>query len=119
MDNTLNTVITSLHLPLRFETKLRADITYLLQYSIDSLEQIVLFGSCAHGQSRVTSDIDLLLITTTSLPRMDRAEISSTLEEALDEVHTDVVFYTREQFDDSNRLIVTQIKNEGVILYEK
>ncbi|MFI3214809.1 MAG: nucleotidyltransferase domain-containing protein [Eubacteriales bacterium] len=108
-----------LQLPTRFTNKLYSDLQYLLQYPIDTLESIILFGSCARQDVRLTSDVDILLITTTPLDRFTRGEISSTLEEDLDKVHTDIIFYTREQFEQSERLIAKQIKKEGVILYEK
>ncbi len=107
------------YLPPRFQHKLSSDLSYLLKYNINSLEQIILFGSCARGEMRLTSDLDLLIITSTPLSRMEKGEIHSVLEEPIDEVHTDIVFYTHEQFQSSNRLIVQQIKKEGVLLYEK
>lgn len=109
--------INDLHLPYRFEAKLTTSIEYLLSSDIPELETIILFGSCARNQIRVTSDIDLLVITTSPVERMMRGEISSVLEEELDGVHADVIFYTREQYDNSTRLFTIQVKTDGIILY--
>lgn len=38
------------------------------------LQQIILFGSCARGACKVTSDIDLLVVTDKSVDRMTRGE---------------------------------------------
>ncbi len=116
---TIKNRISSLNLPARFEYKLLNDLKYLLDYNIPDLERIILFGSCARGTMRVTSDLDLLIMTTSALDRLTRGEISSELEDSIDEVGTDVIFYTREQFENSDRLIINQIKQEGILLYEK
>lgn len=78
--------VANLNLPARFEHKLLFDLEYVLTYNIPDLERIILFGSCARGTMRVTSDLDLLIITTTPLSRLVRGEISSELEDSMDEV---------------------------------
>lgn len=108
-----------LQLPPRFEHKLHADIDFLLSYNIPTLESIILFGSCARKNLRVTSDIDLLIITIDSIERSIRGEISSILEDDIDLVRTDCIFYTQEQFQDSTRIFTQQIKTEGIILYSR
>lgn len=114
--DTLNR-IKDLQLPSRFEQKLIADLHYLFDYNIPELEAIILFGSCARNKIRLTSDIDLLVITTTPLSRITRGEIASDLEDAFDAVKTDVIFYTREQYDYSSRIFTEQVKTEGICLY--
>lgn len=110
--------IKNLQLPSRFEGKLTQDIQYLINYNIPTLESIILFGSCARGTIRVTSDIDLLVITQDPITRMIRGDIASTLEEELDAVHTDVIFYTKDQLENSSRLFTTQIKKDGILIYQ-
>lgn len=117
MITSVHQTIKNLELPFRFEHKLLTDIDYLLSYDIPNLETIILFGSSARGALRVNSDLDILIITSDPLEREDRGEISSILEEAIDGVHTDGVFYTREQYEHSIRLFTQQVKNEGIILY--
>ncbi len=109
--------IKNLGLPTRFEQKIISDMEYLFSCAIPHLESIILFGSCARKQIRVTSDVDLLIITTEPLDRHARGELASMLEEEIDGVHTDGIFYTREQYDNSTRLFTQQVKNEGIILY--
>lgn len=110
--------IKELSLPLRFEQKLLSDMEYLASYHIPGLEKILLFGSCARNSIRVTSDIDLLVITSYPLERTMCGEIASVLEEEIDKVHTDVIFYTHEQYENSTRLFTQQVKREGIVLYE-
>lgn len=110
--------IKELSLPLRFEQKLLSDVDYLSSYNIPGLETIILFGSCARNTIRITSDVDLLIITSYPLERIMCGEIASVLEEEIDKVHTDVIFYTREQYENSARLFTQQVKKEGIVLYE-
>ncbi len=117
MNNLITENIKKLQLPFRFETKLITDINYLLSYAISDLEAIILFGSCARGEPRLTSDIDLLVITANPLSRTIRGEISSDLEEPLDAIKTDVIFYTKDQYLQSSRIFTHQIKSEGIYLY--
>ncbi len=119
MNSDMLTKIKNLQLPHRFEHKLITDIEFLLSSDIPSLESIILFGSCARNELRITSDIDLLIITTTPLERAVRGELASILEEDIDNVHTDGIFYTREQYINSTRIFTSQIKKEGIVLYEK
>lgn len=106
-----------LKLPERFLAKLRQDMDYLLSYEDIKLRQIILFGSCARGKCKVTSDLDLLLITKESLPRDIRGDIASKLEEELDQVSTDVVFYSEAIFKKSDSLLIRQVRKEGIIIY--
>ncbi|MFI3172898.1 MAG: nucleotidyltransferase domain-containing protein [Eubacteriales bacterium] len=109
--------IKSLHLPNRFEQKLLSSVDYIFSREIPQLESIILFGSCARNELRVTSDVDLLIITTEQLDRASRGEIASVLEEELDGVGTDAIFYTHEQYENSTRLFTTQVKKDGLVLY--
>lgn len=110
--------IQELGLPVRFTEKLNRDLTYLLKYKDISIEQIILFGSCARGTYKVTSDLDLLAITEESVERYIRGDIASELDEEVDGVRTDIVFYSRHVFDTSHSLLVQKIKQEGIIIYK-
>ena len=110
--------LADLKLPNRFEAKLKRDIDYLLAYEGLALEKIILFGSCARGDYKVTSDIDLLVVTSLSTLRYIRGDIASELDEAIDGVRTDVIFYGREVFETSDSLLMRQIRKEGVMLYD-
>ena len=50
-------------LPERFIRKIEYDLNYIQERKIPGLRQIYLFGSCARGEVRSTSDVDLLIIT--------------------------------------------------------
>lgn len=109
--------ISELQLPQRFEGKLLKDLEYLRAYDNLEIEEIILFGSCARGTYKITSDIDILLITKESISRQVRGDIASELDEERDGVRTDVVFYSRAIFEESNTLLTKQIKQDGIILY--
>lgn len=111
--------IEEIGLPTRFSVKLQKDIAYILECNEIEVRQIILFGSCARGTYKVTSDIDVLVITEESVSRAVRGDIASELDETLDGVRTDVVFYAREVFEASDSLLCKQIKKEGVIIYSK
>ncbi|MGL5675999.1 MAG: nucleotidyltransferase family protein [Cellulosilyticaceae bacterium] len=112
-------VIEDIGLPTRFSVKLQKDIAYILECNEIEVRQIILFGSCARGTYKVTSDIDLLVITEESVSRVVRGDIACELDEEIDGVRTDVVFYAREVFEASDSLLCNQIKKEGIILYRK
>lgn len=109
--------ISEIQLPKRFEIKLRKDLEFLLNYKDLKIEQVILFGSCARGTYKITSDIDILLITQESIERYVRGDIASELDDEVDGVRTDIVFYSRPIFETSDSLLVKQIKKEGIIIY--
>lgn len=89
-------------LPERFEEKIRKDLDYLIEKRIPGLRSIYLFGSCARGEARSTSDVDLLIITEKKMEdRMLAAQIRWTLDEPLRGVRTDVVFKNEETLQNS------------------
>ncbi len=92
-----------LNLSKRFKNKFDKDLDFLT--SNYDIEKIILFGSCARGTYKVTSDLDLLVLTKEDLTRQERGEIHSTLDEPLDKVSTDVVLYKVEDFLNSNSKI--------------
>ncbi|MHC1750756.1 MAG: nucleotidyltransferase family protein [Cellulosilyticaceae bacterium] len=108
--------ISEINMPERFKNKLIKDLNYLLQYGTLEINQIILFGSCARGTCKVTSDIDILLITKESLDRYTRGDIAGELDEAIDGVRTDIVFYSQPIFDTSESFFLKQVKEEGIII---
>lgn len=81
------------NLPQRFIDKIEADISYILKADIQDLKGVYLFGSCARGDIRNGSDIDLLILTGQKLAdRMLAADIRWTLDEEIGGISTDVVF---------------------------
>ena len=69
-------------LPDRFRVKIEHDLQYLLQAGIPGLRKVYLFGSCARGEVRSTSDIDLMVLT----------DIRGSLDNPIIGVRTDLFF---------------------------
>lgn len=106
-------------LPERFAQKLAADLDFLLSCHIPGLNAVILFGSCARGQTRPCSDVDLLVLTDDALDRSIKGEISSHLEEPVDEVSTDIKFYQTNTFYTSDCRFVSEVKKDGIILWRR
>jgi predicted nucleotidyltransferase len=83
-------------------------------------ERIILFGSRARGEDRAASDLDLLIVLNTALPRHKRPLPFYRALAGLG-VAKDIVVYTPEEVEDwktaSCSLVATALR-EGQILYE-
>ena len=80
-------------LPDRFAGKIESDLRYLAEAGIPGLKKVYLFGSCARGEVRSGSDVDLLVYTEHRLTDRElAAEIRWTLDEPVWGVRTDVVY---------------------------
>ncbi|MBU3874493.1 nucleotidyltransferase domain-containing protein [Faecalicatena sp. AGMB00832] len=80
-------------LPRRFQAKIEQDIDFLVNAQIPGLKKIYLFGSCARGEVRSTSDIDLLILTDQQIKDRElAANIRWTLDEPKEGVSTDIVY---------------------------
>jgi len=82
---------------------------------VDTIEYIILFGSYARGEERATSDMDVMAITQMEMNRLLRGELCS----QFDENNMDLVFYTLEQFKNSDCLLVQRVKREGIVIWKK
>jgi uncharacterized protein len=83
--------------------------------------KIILFGSRARGDAHAHSDIDLLVIADSSLPRYRR---SAPLYGALSDIPTpmDILVYSPREVEEWNQVpqaFVTTAIREGKVLYEK
>lgn len=107
------------YLPIRYQKKLCYDLKQIEKSEVPKLRKIILFGSCARNQLRVGSDIDLLLLTEENVTRKLRGELSSDLAEPKDGVSTDLVFYARNDFENSDCLLIKEIKKDGLVLWEE
>lgn len=59
-------------------------------------QRIIIFGSYAKGRATIKSDLDILVIKETNLPRESRAtELNAMFSHSL--VHVDIRFYTPEE----------------------
>src|SRR5574344_257971 len=91
------------HLPKRFVNKIDSDINFIIHENIPFLKKIYLFGSCARGDVRNSSDVDLLIVTEKPLTnRTLAAQIRWTLDEDLCGIKTDVVYMTEDTIQQSS-----------------
>ncbi len=105
-------------LPKRFVRKIDMDLAYLVGKQIPGLRKIFLFGSCARGEARSTSDIDLLIVTEKKLQdRVLAADIRWTLDEAVDGVSTDVV-YMNEAASEEQTVFRTVLERDKKLILE-
>lgn len=86
-------------------------------------EKIVLFGSRARGDYRPDSDIDLLVINESHVPRSQRTiPIHAALIGLPIDVDTEVIVYTPKEVEEwkgSQAAFITTALREGKVLYEK
>ncbi len=106
-------------LPSIYKEKLLYDLSQIEASGLEGLQSIILFGSGARNELRVGSDLDLLLISEETVLKEVRAELSSNLAEERKGVGTDIIFYSKKEYQESNCLLVRQIKAEGIVLWEK
>jgi predicted nucleotidyltransferase len=85
-------------------------------------EKIVLFGSRARGDHRPDSDVDLLIVQKSNLPRHRRSiPIRAALSGLPIEVDLEIVMYTPAEIEEWSRVpraFVTTALREGRVLYE-
>lgn len=84
-------------------------------------EKIILFGSYASGVPDEDSDVDLIIVKESKLPRIKRArEVRKYLTDFF--VPKDILVYTRAEINEwknvENSFITTAIR-EGRVLYER
>lgn len=90
------------YLPKRFVDKIEMDLEYLVKSQIPGLKAVYLFGSCARGDLRSGSDVDLLILTEKKLEdRTLAADIRWTLDEEMLGVATDVVYANEESIKEN------------------
>lgn len=108
-------------LPIRYKDSIVESVKIILSYSLEDLEAIILFGSCARLNLCVGSDIDIAIITKNSITnRSIRGGLRSDLEDLSTRISCDLVFMTSNVMKnkDSNRLR-DNIKTDGIILWKE
>ena len=84
-------------------------------------EKIILFGSYAYGKPHKGSDIDILVITSSNLPRYKRSvPIYKALADLL--IPLDILVYTPQEVEawkDVPQAFITSVLGKGKILYEE
>ncbi len=85
--------------------------------------RIVLFGSRARGDNRPDSDIDLLVIEDSSLPRHRRTiPLYAAISDLSLDVDAEIIVYTPAEVEDwqgVSAAFVTTALREGKVLYEE
>ena len=84
-------------------------------------EKIILFGSYAYGIPTKDSDLDLLIVKDSNLPRHKRAREIRKYLWGISEIPKDIIVYTQEEIDDwkgVEEAFVTKVVKKGKILYE-
>lgn len=87
--------------------------------TLDFAEEIILFGSCARNESKLGSDVDLLVITNRQTKRVERGLVYSDLCYKLNGVNADIVFSTRQQYDEDDSKLYENIRKDGKTLWHK
>lgn len=106
------------HLPARFKRKIEHDLQYLLKAQIPGLKRVYLFGSCARGQVRSTSDVDLMIQTDGRVAdRALTADIRWELDQEMDGVRTDVV-YTYDNGEAMSRIFKKEVERDRKLIME-
>ena len=104
------------------DQRILSDIVHRIR-SVANPRKIVLFGSRARGEHREDSDIDLLVIEDSPLPRHRRAiPLNAALSDLPLDVNAEVVVYTPaevEEWRGASAAFVTTALREGKVLYEE
>lgn len=115
-DTTINALRSS-YLPDRFVNKIIKDCQLIFSQKIEDLMYIVLFGSCARGNLDINSDVDLLVITKNKIDKNIKMDLHHELDEAIEGVSTDIVFYDINTYRQSDCLFIREVKKCGKILW--
>jgi len=83
-------------------------------------EKIILFGSMARGEDHANSDVDLLIIEQTTLPRYKRSSLYRKAVRGMCVAKDIVVFSPEEvaEWASVPNAFITTILREGEVLYE-
>jgi predicted nucleotidyltransferase len=104
----------------RVDDNLINEIIDRIVSSVDP-ERIVLFGSYAYGQPKKNSDLDILVIMNSKLPRYKRSvPIYNALAGLL--IPKDIVVYAPEEieeWEDVPQAFISTIIKNGKVIYEK
>jgi len=86
----------------------------------ETLEQIILFGSHARGEARLSSDIDVALVFSSSPPRVLRAQVRSMLDLFSDCFEISVFTTTKALLNECTNIKNANywIREEGRILWQ-
>jgi len=83
-------------------------------------EKIILFGSYAYGHPDEESDLDLLIIKKSNLPRHKRAREVRKFLWGITDIPKDIIVYTQEEIDEWKNVeeaFITNVIKNGRVLY--
>jgi len=83
--------------------------------------KIILFGSYANGKEREDSDLDLLVIKNSKLPRHKRARKIRKYLWGITDIPKDILVYTVseiKEWEKTKEAFITKIVKNGKVLYE-
>ena len=112
--------VTVLRAPARFTLD---EITERLRGPLEAsgAERAIVFGSWARGEADGYSDLDLVVVLATELPRFERAKLLTGVLDAIP-IPVDLLVYTPEEFERgmSKRYdVFDAIAREGVTIHER
>lgn len=106
--------------PKRMNQSLLEEVVRRIVEAVDP-EKIILFGSHAYGKPHEESDLDILVVMDSDLPRYKRSvPIYKALADLL--IPMDVLVYTPneiEAWEDVPQAFITSVLRKGKVLYEK
>lgn len=84
-------------------------------------DKIILYGSYAYGNPDKNSDLDLLIVKDTNLPRHKRSRLIRKWLWGISDIPKDILVYTNkeiEEWKNVEQAFITEIVRKGKILYE-
>ncbi|MBU0599590.1 nucleotidyltransferase domain-containing protein [bacterium] len=84
-------------------------------------EKIILFGSYADGHPTEDSDLDILVVKNSLLPRYKRAREVRKYLWGITDIPKDILVYTQKEIDDWKEVkeaFITGVIKKGKVLYE-
>lgn len=104
----------------QLDRELIEEVVRRIVRSVDP-EKIILFGSYAYGEPHEDSDLDILVVKQTNLPRYKRSvPIYRALADLL--IPMDILVYTPQEIEawkDVPQAFITGVLKEGKVIYEK
>lgn len=102
--------------------KIRNILLRLLQERRIAGEKIIIFGSCAKGEVKKDSDIDIIIVSKDFRNKdiFEKVALARGIHRKLvEEIMKpfDIIYYSDEEWEKGNSLIISSAKKEGEIIY--
>lgn len=108
-----------LKIPKRFRDKIKIDLDKIMGMKIEGLIEVRLFGSCARGEAKLGSDVDLLLLFNEEIPdRRSRGSLYCEVSEEIEGVKTDLAFYTTKDYNENKLPFSKAVRKESILIWE-